>query len=88
MFNTLIWENMKFSQATLGVNPEFLRMSQNFYNKVTRLHSDVASGKLGTKFAFDEMEKEIQVLEKELFPLMDKNNEEIKKILDKANIIL
>lgn len=86
--NSLVWENMKFSPATLGVNPDFLRLAQNFYNKINVLHSDVANNKLGTNIAFTQMEKEISTLQNELFPKIDSNNVEIKKILDKNNIIL
>lgn len=87
-FYNLIWENMKFSSATLGTPPEFLRETQRFYREVNRIHDEVAKGNIAVPNAIKLLNIEVENVEKNLIPGLQKSSESIKKELSSSDVIL
>ncbi|XKM13156.1 hypothetical protein RCS94_08995 [Orbaceae bacterium ac157xtp] len=87
-FYSLIRDNMRYSQTTLGTPPELLRDTQRFYREVQKLHTLIAKGNLNTVTGSQKLQVEIDHVEQVLIPALQKSTADIKAILDKTDVVL
>lgn len=87
-FYTLVWENMKFSPATLATPPDVLRDAQRFYREVAKTHQAIAKGETSIANGVKKLQLEIDNIEQNTIPRVEKLNLEIKAKLEETNVIL
>ncbi len=66
--DTFVWENMKFSSATLETPPELLRESRVFYRGVADLQQKIANNTYGVKVGIEKLQELVDHVEKEVLP--------------------
>lgn len=66
--DTFVWENMKFSSATLETPPDLLRESRNFYRGVADLQQKIASSTYGVKVGIEKLQELVDHMEKDVLP--------------------
>ncbi|QIQ20253.1 hypothetical protein [Zophobihabitans entericus] len=87
-FYSLVWENMKFSPTTLSAAPEVLRDAQRFYREVARIHQAVATGNMSIPNGIKYFQEEINIINDNTIPMIEKSNASIKVKLDDTNVVL
>lgn len=87
-FYNLVWENMKFSSTTLSTPPELLRQAQQFYREVDNLHERIAKSNLSVGVGAQKLQEQIDIVEQNLIPALEKSTEQIRKELSGTDIIL
>lgn len=87
-FYSLVWENMKFSKTTLGTPPEFLRIAQQFYRNIATTQQKIAKGDISTAYGIKQFQEQIDIVEQQLIPALEKSTDQIKKELDGSDVIL
>lgn len=87
-FYTLIWENMKFSKTTLGTPPDFLRQAQQFYREVAKLHERIGKSDISVPIGVKKLQEQIDLIEHNLIPALEKSTKQIKKELSGTDVIL
>ena len=81
-----IWDNMKFSPATLETPPEFLAANAEFIRVINYLHGELGASGISTANGLKRMEDAVKKLEEEIFPKMDANVNELRASLKKYDI--
>lgn len=87
-FYSLVWENMKYSKTTLGTPPEFLRLAQQFYRNIATTQQKIAKGDISIPSGIKQFQAQIDIIEQQLIPALEKSTEQIKKELDGTSVIL
>ncbi|WP_392563395.1 hypothetical protein RHO13_08180 [Orbus wheelerorum] len=87
-FYSLVWDNMKFSSATLATPPEFLRQAQGFYRNVAKLHDSIAKSDISVDNGLKQLRIEIDLVEQDLIPGLEKSTQTIKQELSGTDVIL
>ncbi|RKS84467.1 hypothetical protein DES39_2143 [Orbus hercynius] len=87
-FYTLIWENMKFSSTTLSTPPMLLRQAQQFYREVAKLHESIAISDISVPTGIKKLQAQIDIVEQQLIPTLEKNTAQIQHELAGSDIIL
>lgn len=86
--NTLVLENMKFSQITLSTPPEILRDTQRFYRTINAWYAKTSSSKVAASFGIKQLQSELDRVETGLIDQLKTNTEILKQQVEKSGMSL
>ena len=69
--DTFVWENMRFSSATLETPPELLRESRQFYREVAELQQKIADNTYSAENGIKKLDELVVHMEKDVLPKFD-----------------
>lgn len=86
--NTLVLENMRYSQITLSTPPEILRGTQKFYREINEWHDKIATSKVAVSFGSKKLQAELDRAQKSLIDSLKTSTETLKAQVEKSGMIL
>lgn len=86
--NTLVLENMRYSQITLSTPPEILRDTQKFYREINEWHDKIASSKVAVSFGSNKLQAELDRVQKSLIDSLKTSTETLKAQVEKSGMTL
>lgn len=86
--NTLVLENMKFSQITLSTPPEILRDTQRFYRTINEWYTKTSTSKVAVAFGTKQLQAELERVESGLIHQLKTSTNELKRQVEKSGMTL
>lgn len=84
--DTFVWENMKYSSATLETPPELLRESRVFYRGIADLQEKIANNTYSADKGIEKLQELVKHMEVDVFPKFADDTAALQKSLQERGV--